>query len=204
MTLFHFLNCAALSLGPHAVVYHFQYAASRTTFTALLVYVVLNLVRIIAVVPVVGNSLVVARAFDVAGLWATLTMLSARNATLVAIAWAAIDSVCSNAMLLIDLLRSSEFSWGALESAMLSSPTLLMTIAVVLSMADARRNPKSASAAGAFVANVLAFVVAGPVLLAKVQHHIACAALTAISCGLLAMTAYGSRLSDITLAKKAK
>ncbi|CAA6667484.1 unnamed protein product [Spirodela intermedia] len=134
MTVFHFLNCAILTFGPHAVYYSAtplsEYDTIGTSVKAALVYLGTALVKLICLATFLKlpendsfdpyqESLKALIGFvDVAGLYFALTQLTHRNISqnhkfqAVGLGWAFADSVLHRLAPLWVGARGLEFTWS--------------------------------------------------------------------------------------------
>ncbi|KAJ7522040.1 hypothetical protein O6H91_19G080500 [Diphasiastrum complanatum] len=152
MTLFHFLNCVALTFGPHAVYFKAtplsEYDTLGTCVKAALVYLGTALIKLVCLATFLQVSdtdsfdapqeLVKALIgfLDVAGLYFALTQLTYRNISqnhkfqAVGLGWAFADSVLQRLAPLWIGARGLEFTWDYLLQGVQANANLVLTISL--------------------------------------------------------------------------
>ncbi|KAG6536767.1 transmembrane protein 147-like [Zingiber officinale] len=168
MTLFHFLNCALLTFGPHAVYYTAtplsEYDTIGTCVKAAIVYLGTALVKLICLATFLEVSdsdsfnpyqellKALIGFIDVAGLYFALTQLTHRNISqnhkfqAVGLGWAFADSVLHRLVPLWVGARGLEFTWEYIFQGIEANADLVLnlSLAAIGSLMWLRRNkPKT-------------------------------------------------------------
>ncbi|KAE8815460.1 hypothetical protein D1007_07202 [Hordeum vulgare] len=153
MTVFHFLNCAVLTFGPHVVYYSAtplsEYDTIGTSVKAAVVYLGAALVKLVCLatflkVPDANDSFdpyqeimkILIGFIDVAGLYFALTQLTHRNISqnhkfqAVGLGWAFADSVLHRLAPLWIGARGLEFTWEYIFQGLEANANLVMTLSL--------------------------------------------------------------------------
>ncbi|KAH8943698.1 hypothetical protein BDL97_13G067200 [Sphagnum fallax] len=152
MTLFHFINCAALTFGPHAVYYKAtplsEYDTAGTCIKAAIVYLGTTLIKLVCLATFLevseNDSFNLSQELlkaligflDVAGLYFALTQLTYRNISqnhkfqAVGLGWAFADALLHRLAPLWVGARGLEFTWEYLLQGIESNANLVLTISL--------------------------------------------------------------------------
>ncbi|KAL6894002.1 hypothetical protein ACP4OV_008100 [Aristida adscensionis] len=152
MTVFHFLNCAALTFGPHLVYYSAtplsEYDTIGTSVKAAAVYLGTALVKLVCLAtllkvpendsfdPYQELMKIFIGFIDVAGLYFALTQLTHRNISqnhkfqAVGLGWAFADSVLHRLAPLWIGARGLEFTWEFIFQGLEANANLVMTLSL--------------------------------------------------------------------------
>ncbi|KNA20734.1 hypothetical protein SOVF_049670 [Spinacia oleracea] len=152
MTMFHFLNCAILTFGPHFVYYSAtplsEYDTLGTSIKTAIVYLVTALVKLVCLATFLKVSdsenfdpyqelLKASIGFvDVAGLYFALTQLTHRNISqnhkfqAVGLGWAFADSVLHRLAPLWVGARGLEFTWEYVLQGLEANANLVLCISL--------------------------------------------------------------------------
>uniref|UniRef100_A0A0E0KJF7 BOS complex subunit TMEM147 n=1 Tax=Oryza punctata TaxID=4537 RepID=A0A0E0KJF7_ORYPU len=152
MTVFHFLNCAALTFGPHVVYYSAtplsEYDTIGTCVKAAVVYLGTALVKLVCLAtllkvpendsfdPYQELMKIFIGLIDVAGLYFALTQLTHRNISqnhkfqAVGLGWAFADSVLHRLAPLWIGARGLEFTWEYIFQGLEANANLVMTLSL--------------------------------------------------------------------------
>uniref|UniRef100_A0A0D9ZDM0 BOS complex subunit TMEM147 n=1 Tax=Oryza glumipatula TaxID=40148 RepID=A0A0D9ZDM0_9ORYZ len=152
MTVFHFLNCAALTFGPHVVYYSAtplsEYDTIGTCVKAAVVYLGTALVKLVCLAtllkvpendsfdPYQELMKIFIGFIDVAGLYFALTQLTHRNISqnhkfqAVGLGWAFADSVLHRLAPLWIGARGLEFTWEYIFQGLEANANLVMTLSL--------------------------------------------------------------------------
>jgi len=152
MTVFHFLNCAFLTFGPHVVYYSAtplsEYDTIGTSVKAAAVYLGTALVKLVCLAtllkvpendsfdPYQELMKVFIGFIDVAGLYFALTQLTHRNISqnhkfqAVGLGWAFADSVLHRLAPLWIGTRGLEFTWEYIFQGIEANANLVMTLSL--------------------------------------------------------------------------
>ncbi|CAM6088322.1 unnamed protein product [Calypogeia fissa] len=152
MTLFHFLNCAALTFGPHAVFYQAtplaEYDTLGTSLKAMIVYLGTTLIKLVCLATFLQGSesdgfdtyqellKALIGFLDVLGLYFALTQLTYRNISqthkfqAVGLGWALADSLLHKLAPLWVGARGLEFTWDYLLQGIESNANLVFTVSL--------------------------------------------------------------------------
>eukprot|EP00850_Spirogloea_muscicola_P022468 SM000296S11303 [mRNA] locus=s296:37848:40797:- [translate_table: standard] len=170
MTLLHFLSCAALAFGPHAVYYKAtplsEYGTWGASLKAAAVYAATTLLKLILWATFLtvsdDSSGADARTFnpqqellkaaisfaDLAGLYYALTKVTHRNISFdhkfqaVGLGWALADALVHHVAPLVASVRGLEFTWDQVLDSMETTPSLILTLslAALASLVWLRKN----------------------------------------------------------------
>lgn len=168
MTMFHFLNCAILTFGPHAVYYTAtplsEYDTISTSIKSAVVYLITTLVKLVCLATFLKESesdsfepyqellKALIGFIDVAGLYFALTQLTHRNISqnhkfqAVGLGWAFADSVLHRLAPLWVGARGLEFTWDYILQGIEANANLVLsiTLAALSSLIWLRKNkPKT-------------------------------------------------------------
>lgn len=152
MTVFHFLNCAALTFGPHAVYYTAtplsEYDTVGTCLKAAVVYLGTTLIKLVCLATFLQVSdndsfdpyQELLKAFigllDVAGLYFALTQLTHRNISqnhkfqAIGLGWAFADSLLHRLAPLWVGAKGLEFTWDYLLQGLEANAHLVLTVSL--------------------------------------------------------------------------
>ncbi|TVT97143.1 hypothetical protein EJB05_57631 [Eragrostis curvula] len=152
MTVFHFLNCAVLTFGPHVVYYSAtplsEYDTIGTSVKAAVVYLGTALVKLVCLAtllkvpendsfdPYQELMKIFIGFIDVAGLYFALTQLTHRNISqnhkfqAVGLGWAFADSVLHRLAPLWIGARGLEFTWEYIFQGLEANANLVMTLSL--------------------------------------------------------------------------
>lgn len=168
MTMFHFLNCAILTYGPHAVYYSAtplsEYDTIGTSVKAMIVYLLTTLLKLIFLATFLKVSetdnfdphqefmKTLIGFIDVAGIYFALTQLTHRNISqthkfqAVGLGWAFADSVLYRLAPLWIGARGLEFTWEYIFQGLEANANLVLNLslsALVSLMWLRKSKPKS-------------------------------------------------------------
>ncbi|PKA60957.1 alcohol dehydrogenase [Apostasia shenzhenica] len=168
MTMFHFLNCAILTFGPHVVYYSAtplsEYDTIGTSVKAVVVYLLTTLVKLICLATFLKVSdtdsfdlyqelmKALIGFIDVAGIYFALTQLTHRNISqthkfqAVGLGWAFADSVLYRLAPLWIGARGLEFTWDYIFQGLEANANLVLnlSLAALVSLMWLRKNkPKT-------------------------------------------------------------
>ncbi|KAK8963994.1 hypothetical protein KSP40_PGU009896 [Platanthera guangdongensis] len=168
MTMFHFLNCAILTFGPHAVYYSAtplsEYDTIGTSVKAVIVYLLTTLLKLIFLATFLKVSendnfdphqefmKTLIGFIDVAGIYFALTQLTHRNISqthkfqAVGLGWAFADSVLYRLAPLWIGARGLEFTWEYVFQGLEANANLVLNLSLsaLVSLMWLRKNkPKS-------------------------------------------------------------
>jgi len=164
MTLFHLVNCAALTFGPHAVYYYAtplcEYRVGPTMFKGVVTYFMTFFVKLICLAAFISSSESAAfnpaqeilqaciGTLDIVGLYYALSQSSgpalSDKLQAVGLGWAVGDSVLNRLAPLMGA-RTMEFSWGYLQQGVHANANLIYSIsfAAIVSLLFMRKNTHS-------------------------------------------------------------